>query len=542
MIALVSAAAVAASIAGFSGAQAAPAAPAVGGFTPTLSAWGECAEDIECSTLTVPLDYANPDNGKTVKLALARAAATGPASSYQGILVANPGGPGGEGRGLAGFLKGSIAGASTYDVIGFDPRGVGASVPALRCNSKYFGVNRPNYVPKTKKLLTYWLTKTKRYAQQCGRSSAAVQGLLPFMTTRDVAKDVESLRVAYQAQLASNVLTASKAPKLDALNFYGFSYGTYIAQVYATLYPTRVGRFVLDGVVDPTRWWYGGNIEQEIGFDRNINIYFKWLAAHNKTFHLGTSAKKIRKGYYAMLKKLDRRPAAKKRLGPDELNDALVSAGYYIYDWVAIGHAYSALVRRGNGNPLFRMYRDGNMGDDNGYAVYLGVQCSDVKRPTWAKQKADAVRLHKKHPFLTWNNTWYNAPCLKWPAPSRARVNVTGSGVSGKILLVSETKDAATSYSGALRVRGLFANSRLIAGIGGTTHSSSLSGVACVDNRIDAFFKTGALPARQSGRRADVNCPKLAPPSVSGSSRVSAGAWTQPLHRLLMQAQRPSVR
>jgi pimeloyl-ACP methyl ester carboxylesterase len=329
---------------------------------------------------------------------------------------------------------------------------------------------------------------------------------------------MESLRAAYQEQA-----TLGKKPKLDVLNYYGFSYGTYLGQVYATLFPTKVGRFVMDGVVNPSTWWYGGNLEQEIGFDRNINIYFRWLAAHPGAFKLGTSAKKIRTGYYRLLKKLDKHPAANKRLGPDELTDAMLSAGYYIYDWVAIGKAYSTLVRTGNGNALFGMYAAGNMGDDNGYAVYLGVQCSDVRRPNWKKQKADAIRLHKKHPFLTWDNTWYNAPCFTWPAPSRSKVAVTGKNVTGKILLISETLDAATAYSGALKVRSLFANSALIAGVGGTTHSSSLSGVGCVDNRIAAFFKNGTLPARVAGNRADVSCPKLAPPSVSKAGRLAGG-------------------
>jgi pimeloyl-ACP methyl ester carboxylesterase len=514
VVALVSAAAVAVTVAGFSGAQAAPAAPsapAAGAFTPTLTGWSGPPNDVQHATLTVPMDYANPDNGQTVKLAVTRAPATGSVASYQGILVGNPGGPGGSGTGLAGYLKSAIpgGGASNYDVLGFDPRGVGASTPSLHCNTRYFGNNRPSYVPRTKSLMAFWLKKAKGYAAACGRSSA--KQLLPHLTTWDTVQDMESLRVAFQNQVAF-----AKKPKLDTLNFYGFSYGTYLGQVYATRYPTKVGRFVLDGVVDPTTWWYRSNLQQEVGFDRNINIFFKWIAKHNGAFHLGKNWKKIRKGYYALSKKLDRRPAAGKRLGPDELADAMLYAAYFPDLWRDIGSAYSQLVRKGQGSWMLSIYSSFNQGaeNENGYAVYLAVQCTDQRRPPWATQVKDAKRIHRNHPFLAWNNTWYNAPCLTWPAPSRAAINVNGSAVTGKILLINETLDAATPYSGALTARGRFPTSRLIAGVGGTTHSGSLSGVRCVDDRIASFLATGALPARQSGRRSDVNCPKVQPPSA----------------------------
>jgi hypothetical protein len=127
----------------------------------------------------------------------------------------------------------------------------------------------------------------------------------------------------------------------------------------------------------------------------------------------------------------------------------------------------------------------------------------------------DAWRIHRKRPFLAWDNTWYNAPCRSWSAPVRARLRVSGAAAAahgGKFLLVNETKDAATPYSGALRVRSLFPSSRLIAGVGGTTHAGSLSGVSCVDDRIARFLADGVLPKRLSGTRADVRCPKVPVP------------------------------
>ncbi|MCW2753055.1 MAG: putative family peptidase [Marmoricola sp.] len=532
-------------VSGFTGAQAEPVAPAQAAFAPTLAAWASCSGGgMQCSTLTVPLDYANPDNGKTVKIAVSRVLADPTAGAYQGIMVVNPGGPGGSGLPYAN-LQGAVpnGGGMTYDWIGFDPRGVGSSQPSLHCNSHYFGNNRPDFKPSNRRLMRYWIRKTNGYAAACGRSAA--KPLLPFMSTRDVVKDMESLRVAYQAQF-NPLLDAAKIAKLDTLNFYGFSYGSYLGQVYATMYPNRVGKFVLDGIVDPTNYWYGANLQQEIFFDRNINVFFNWMARHHSVFHLGRSGKNIRAGFNLVLKQLDKHPLANGRLGPDELTDAMLDAGYYVYDWATIGAAYSDLVRHHHGKALFDMYAAANQGDDNGYAVYDAVQCTDVYRPPFRKQMRDARRINRTHPFLAWDNTWYNAPCFHWPAPSHQRVYVTGARVTGKVLLINETLDAATPYSGALTVRGRFPTSRLIAGVGGTTHASSLSGVACVDDRIASFLATGALPARVSGRRADVNCPHVPPPPANGSSRVAfrmlSAGMSPALREELMAAQTIGLR
>jgi hypothetical protein len=281
--------------------------------------------------------------------------------------------------------------------------------------------------------------------------------------------------------------------------------------------------------VNPTDYWYGANLKQEKGFDRNLNVFFKWMARHPRAYHLGRDWRTIRHTYNGMLEKLDRHPAYHGKLGPDELTDAVISAPYYVYQWDVIAKAFSALVRRHQGRALFQLYRDGNMGDDNGYAVYLGVQCTDAPAPAWRKQVKDAWRIHRKRPYLAWDNTWFNAPCRVWPAASHSRLAVNGAATAaggGKVLLVNETLDSATPYSGALKVRSLFPSSRLIEGVGGTTHAGSLSGVGCVDNRIAGFLSTGTLPTRLSGTRADVRCPKVPPPPASAGRYAGSARST----------------
>ena len=498
------------------GSTAAPAATpkaADHGYQPAPIRWGVAcpsatyaAFGIECGTLVVPLDYARP-RGAKIKLAVSRKSHDPAAGKYQGVMLVNPGGPGGSGLiysvfGTPGYVPGTSA--QTYDWIGFDPRGVGSSEPALACDGDYFGYDRPNYVPTTDRLERTWLKKAAGYATACRYSDA--RRLLPHLKTRDTLSDMESLR---------------KALGRTQINFYGFSYGTYLAQTYASLYPNRVRRFVMDGNVDPRRVWYAANLDQDRAFEKTINIYFGWLAKYDAVFHLGDSADEVAAGYYRQLAKLDAAPAAGGTIGPDELTDVLTSAAYYVYGWVEIGEAYAALVNDGDGTAVKQLFDDSypsGEGTDNGYAVYLGVQCTDAAWPkSWERWRIDNWRTYAQAPFLTWSNAWYNAPCRTWPAKSGRPVNVDGRKVTSKILLISETLDPATPYAGSLEVRRRFPSASLIEGVGGTTHSGSLSGIACTDNAIAAYLANGTVPSRKPGNTSDLQCPPVPQPDPTAA-------------------------
>src|SRR4029079_13818350 len=116
-----------------------------------------------------------------------------------------------------------------------------------------------------------------------------------------------------------------KALGRQRINYYGFSYGTYLGQLYATLYPHRARRFVLDSNVDPRRVWYQGNLDQDVAFARNVNIYFGWLAKHDSGYHLRTEAQEIRQRFYQELRILAKHPAGG-WIGPDELTDVFTDA------------------------------------------------------------------------------------------------------------------------------------------------------------------------------------------------------------------------
>jgi pimeloyl-ACP methyl ester carboxylesterase len=492
--------------------------------------WGTCAEKAlaqagaKCGFLSVPLNYSDP-SGPTIKIAVSRIRHTSSAKNYRGIILTNPGGPGGSGLDLNMFLIGTLqsdhlnAAAADYDWIGFDPRGVGSSVPAISCEPNYFSGDRESYDPTTDSILSYWLGRSQGYDQACEAKSPAQAALLDNMTTIDSAKDMNSIRLALVGPRGK-------------MTYYGFSYGTYLGQVYATLYPHTLNRLILDSNVDPRNVWYKANLNQDIAFNRNINIWFGWLAKYNGVYHLGKTEAAVSKRWYTEQTTLAAHPI-NGVVGPDEWTDIFLGAGYYQQTWLQLGSAFADWENTHSaaaGKALVSLYQQSDApGDDNGFAVYNAVQCTDVQWPTsWAVWAAANTAVNKLAPFETWGNAWFNAPCLYWPAPAHRPVQV-GSGGSGNAirsaLLIDETLDAATPFPGSLEVRKLFPHSVLLAEPGGTTHADSLSGNLCVDRTIASYLATGKLPPRKHHAGWDLTCRPLPvpnPTAQSGSAKSAA--------------------
>ena len=525
---------IAAGVAGSSTAQATPTtatstkAPSFtvtpASFTPNAITWGKCegrprldALGAQCGYLTVPLDYQKP-TGTKIKLAVSRIKHTVSAATYQGVMLTNPGGPGGSGLALAAqgqFVPNNVGDA--YDWIGFDPRGVGSSVPALSCDGNYFKGPRPQYVPTTQKLETTWLNRSKGYATKCDKAGGK---LLDHVKTVDSINDMESIRKA---------LGASK------INFYGFSYGSYLGQVYATLHPSRVRRIVLDGIVDPRGVWYDTALQQDRAISKSIKVFFAWVAKNDATYKLGTTEAVVEKKYYAALNTLAKKPAGGK-LGAAEWNDVFTSAGYYVFGWEDVAAEFAAYVNKGDYKPALADYQASNptgKGEDNGFAMYLATQCTDASWPGYYTWRADNWQLHATAPFLTWSNVWFNAPCLTWGAKPATPVTVNGAKAP-PMLLINETLDAATPYSGAIEIRKRFPKSVLIEGVGGTTHSGSLNGVACTDDLIAAYLLDGSLPTRVAGNKSDVQCSPVPQPDPTASPALRSAA-TDPFSRVSLQ-------
>ena len=487
-------------------------------------AWGRCAdatlrqERAQCGYVSVPLDYSDPA-GPRVRLAVSRIQHS--ARDYQGLVLVNPGGPGVPGLDSAANLRavllaeGFNAAARDYDWIGFDPRGVGASRPALTCIPNYFSGDRPDYVPRTHTLLERWLARSAAYARACQTHSPLQSMLLQSMTTRDVALDLDSIRQA----LGQRQIT-----------YYGFSYGTYLGQVYATLFPSRVRRLILDSNVDPRTVWYRFNLGQDVPFDRNENLWFGWLARHQQAFGLGASGRAVRSLFYATERRLERRPAGGK-IGPDEWVDAFLNVAYSDQNWSYMGQIFSAWIHKQDHATaaLIELYQAADSpGHDNAYAAFLAIQCTDAPWPRqWSTWSRDDWAIYRRAPLATWANAWFNGPCIYWPAPSSQPVPVDGSRIHSA-LLIDETLDAATPFEGSLEVRRLFPHAVLLAEPGGTNHAYSLTGDRCVDHTIAAYLATGSLPPRKTHAEWDKTCaPPRQPAAFSATADMAAAAHPQ---------------
>ncbi|MFC0041176.1 alpha/beta hydrolase [Actinomadura rayongensis] len=482
---------------GGTAAVATAAAPAGAPVQAGKVAWSACPTDVtggvylknaECGQVTVPLDYRKP-NGKKISVAVSRVKHT--AKDYQGVLLGNPGGPGGSGLylsgGLAAWLPPDVA--AKYDIIGFDPRGVESSKPALSCVPNYSDPVRPDYVPSSVKDEKVWLARSKKYADACAKKYG---WLLPYMRTTDAAKDIDSIRVALGAK---------------QISYYGFSYGTYLGSTYATLFPTHVKRMVLDGNVDTREVWYKGQLSQNVAFERNMKLWWGWVAKYDSLYHLGASEKAVEKKYYAIRAAAKKSPIGKK-IGPDELDDTVLSAGYNTGYYIPFAEALSAWATKKDPAPLLDWLSEG--GGDNGFAVYNAVQAVDAPWPaSWKTWHDDATRQYASGiRFNSWSNTWFNAPIHYWRYQGKKTFPV-GSKKAPSILLVQSTLDAATPYPGGPQMRSLFPSARLIAEKGGKTHANTLNGNACLDDRVAAYLTNGSLPARKPGRTADLVCAAL---------------------------------
>jgi pimeloyl-ACP methyl ester carboxylesterase len=482
---------------GTHGAQSAQAAQ--GPIVPpsdTALHWHSCSGQLategvpDCTMLSVPLNYADP-GGRHISLALDMVPATAPPSQQQGIMLVNPGGPGGDGLPLAAEVAQGInpSVAADYDIVGFDPRGVGSSVPALSCDPSFFSGVRPNYIPANSAAEQVLVNRAKMYAGDCEQKFG---WLLPYMTTDDVARDLDSIRAAFG---------------VAKINYYAFSYGTYIGEVYATLFPSRIRRMVLDSTVDPTGVWYTDNIDQDYAFQGRMAAFFAWMAKYDDIYHLGSTATQVQAAWYKARDQLLAHPADG-MVGADEFDDTFLEGGYLDELWPGLAQALSSYLNSGQTSNLITQYQGNGTQNENEFAVYNAVQCSDVSWPrSWAYWTADTEMVYRKAPFQAWDNAWFNASCAFWPVPGPAKpLQIKGAGLPG-ILMLQGTADPATPYAGAQDAHKLLPSARMVVVEGGGNHGQSLEqpSNSCVQGYLNAYLATGALP--EAAGLVNATCP-----------------------------------
>ncbi|SOD81627.1 alpha/beta hydrolase [Streptomyces sp. Ag109_G2-15] len=462
--------------------------------------FGKCAAEpdapagMQCGTVSVPLDYAHPD-GRQIRLTVSRVKAThkDPHNSKrkvprQGALVYNPGGPGASGMyfPLIGMLPEWKRIAAAYDLVGYAPRGVDRSAPLSCVDPKNF-FKGPTQSPThpSEQYKRQRIEQAKAYARGCAERSG---GRLRFYNSLNNARDLDVLRAALGE---------------DRLTFMGASYGTYFGAVYATLFPSHVRRMVLDSAVDPdpAKVWYGDNLDQSAAFEDRWTDFREWIARHDDVYRLGDTAAKVQHSYDTARGRLAAK-AADGKVGPGQLQNAFLTAGYYDDVWPSRAAALSAYLR-GDAKPLVRLAApspEAAAEAENGNAVYTAVECNDAAWPTdWQVWDRDNTRLARVAPFITWDNAWMNLPCAYWPAPRQQPLDVrTGPGELPPVLILAAERDAATPYTGALEMNRRLADSVLVTERDAGTHGIGGGPNKCVNAHLDAYLLEGRLPGRRA--------------------------------------------
>lgn len=510
-------------------------------------AWTSCgAADarLQCATATVPLDHDEP-GGATTQVALAKWPATD-RTRRVGTVFVNPGGPGGSGVGLVvdGFgaqLGGNLDGR--FDVVGFDPRGVGASDP-LRCFDSTADLERFFAgVPAFPYRIGQYRPFYDRYAslaQEC-LDDRDDRRIARHMSTADVARDLDLLR---------------RAVGDDALSYLGFSYGSYLGNTYANLFPDRVRALVIDGVLDPGLWASGQHIRLDRTSTRSVFREFLRLcdAARSQCAFWTPTGSSPR--WQALADRLRRTPVALPTDG--ETNDEPADYTYDLLVADANGAMYAPEVWGGpEGFAAFLdLVADAALGDaaaarrvaavrellldrldpagdsgsgagsaadeadyDNGFDAYYGNQCADTQYPrsflSWLAVDVYAAAGSRWGP-LWW---WGNAGCARWPVAADRYTGPWTAHTSAPVLVVGNYFDNATDYAGAVASDRLLRNSRLLsyAGWGHTAYGRS----ACVTGHVDSYLLRGALPARGTV------CPANPNPFLPSAARSPAAG--QPL-------------
>ena len=449
--------------------------------------WQPCDHGFQCARLLVPVDYQRP-GWRRFSLPVIRLRATDPARRI-GSLVINPGGPGGSGVSYALQARSVIAAPvrARFDIVGFDPRGVAASEPAVHCLSgpqldQYLATNDS---PATPAQLASVVAQAKLFARGCEARSGA---LLPYIGTRNAARDMDVLRAA---------LGDAK------LTYLGKSYGTYLGTWYAQLFPSHVRALVLDGAVDPEDPGLSMDTVQGQGFQVALRSFIaSCLAGAGCPLGHGTASAAVARiqslvaqaSRRPLTNHLDRQPANGAML-LNGIAAALYSQTYWPALRVGLAEAFggdgTVLVELANG--LYERSASGqysNLADAN-----VAVSCLDRPWPrALASWQSAARAAARAAPLFGEPITWGNLPCAYWPVRSYPLTRVRAAGAP-PILVIGNKRDPATPYRWAQALAGDL-KSGVLLGWNGNGHTAYMMGSSCVDSAVNGYLISLTVPRR----------------------------------------------
>ncbi|MEU6146398.1 alpha/beta hydrolase [Streptomyces sp. NPDC047081] len=448
-------------------------------------AWGRCkatagsaapGSDWQCATLKAPLDWSKPE-GRTIDLALIRSKATG--GDRIGSLLFNFGGPGGSGVDYMPSYAPTVSKLhERYDLVSWDPRGVGAS-EGVRCRSDKAiqAAEDIDATPDTPAEEKAYFQDAVDFGKGCQKAAG---NLMAHVSTTDTARDMDLMR---------QVLGDS------TMHYFGISYGTELGGVYAHLFPKKVGRLILDAVVDPSADSVGHAENQAKGFQRALDDYLK---------STGQEPKQGTQKIADLLKRLDAKPLPTS--SGRELTQSLAVTGivlplYSKSGWPTLTSALDA-AEQGDGTELLALADGYNERDDSGHYGTTThsqrvISCLDDKqRPTAEETKKRLPAFEKISPvfgdFLGWDSAGW---CHDWPVAGQFDNPEVSAPGAAPILVVGNTGDPATPYEGARKMA-----DELGKGVGveltwkGEGHGAYGSGSDCVDSTVNTYLLNGTAP------------------------------------------------
>ncbi len=445
-----------------------------------------------CGKLAVPVNYDRPE-GAVVSLAMIRFPATG---DKIGSLVINPGGPGESGieaaLGVFQTLPNRVH--ERFDLVGFDPRGVGSSRPAIWCNSdadndRLRAEPQVDYSPAG---VARTENETKQFVGRCVDKMG--KNFLENVGTVNVARDLDAIRAALGD---------------DKLTYLGYSYGTRIGSAYAEAYPQRVRAMILDGAVDPNADPIEANLRQAKGFQEAFNDYAA-DCANDSTCPLGTDPAKAVDVYHSLVDPLVdpddltvSRPVPTKDPRGLSYNDAIVGTIMALYSpnfWHHLTDGLAELVDH-RGDTLLAladmyMRRDGSGHYSNATDARVAINCVDQPAITdRSKVIEEDRRAREVAPFMNYGKFTGHAPlgtCAFWPVPPSSKPHTISAPGLVPTVVVSTTHDPATPYKAGVDLASQLRGSLLT--FNGTQHTVVFQGDSCIDNYVTAYLIGGTTP------------------------------------------------
>ena len=446
--------------------------------------------ELQCARVEVPLDYANPQ-GVTAQLGLLRR----PADNQQdrlGSLLVNPGGPGASGMAAVASLASAVGGTDLgrrFDLVGFDPRGIGASEPKIICRTtQEQDAERLDLDLDTSPAgIAQTEAENQDYAALCAQRLG--KDVLATAGTRDVARDMDVMRSALGDQ---------------KLSYLGYSYGTRIGTAYAEQFPGNVRAMVLDGALDPDENLVESLVNQGAGFQQSFDSFVGWCLDQPQCWLGSTLKDQANQRFQELLRPLITAPLP---LGNRKLsyNDATIGTIQALYSdqfWPILDRALTELIA-GNGSTLLALADIYYQRDTDGYSgsldAFKAIRCLDdppVSDPA-VVQEADR-RYREAAPFLDDGNPPSSArdACVFWPVPPTfqpGKPNVDGLPT---VLVISTTGDPATPYQAGVELANEL-NGRLLS-FEGNQHTVALQGVQCVDETVSNYLVRLVLPERKT--------------------------------------------